>query len=1795
MIQLYSLNYGRILQKSQQDPENLVAQLEKMKVADHPLLDELSSETEGIENRECEPVLQSRDDVECDIESRSLASNGESSASVNCSKNALETQTTLSSLYPKLESEFPEETGTEVVAASAPLPENIRLESAPFEYSVPSPVTMDVLNNLYVNQMLDAIDSIELEFIKDVSKVYHGALVANEDRDFFQVLVNSYVHCWSQWQHAMDRFQMVRRDITQLKAVTWKVSRKTSKVSGKCQDGVSVSYEYVHEESILDESVSNEITETQDIMLWIVFEELPEIAYDLSRLRNRISEHLLTVLLNTDVYRKIVQSEPIQLLRSDMDMKHIRQIADLKWIISVLFAALRQHCSSEFHGQTVDPSLEGQLRHWLLLTAGTMIRFCRAEDHLFVLMHILRLPSRLLKPLSALVHPPDPDVVWHRSSTVSEFLEQPEIQLHLTMFGACLRPVRNRTQFLLATSSETNDIPGHVGLPLYHQSESDSAFLLLDSGGETDSEQSLHNSRANSVGAVTFSRTNASEPTVFVGPKDLDRVLKQLNLVRLIKLLDVQPNDNSGLGTKESGLMTLIAFANRIMNLIESCGEIYSHHLQVPRSRDHLASWRILTKRLASIISALVTAVGSRVRLVWYQYTQTEQQQQYGLSKRDEVLQVLSQYDAFCLRCTKCLLSGCGLPSTHQDVVRLIGWRCLARLFPFGLAFSRSKVEFLYLIINSLLPFGPSNSVPLAQLPDYLIGPLHQSLLSIELNDIGLSSIIMILGNLASVECRPVHVPANIYDSGLVAYPKELPQLEAALVRAVTIIIFGLSVYHYPDATGATSPASHKGTGPIGLLPIAPDHGRRQLVNILYVHPEISLEFLFHMIMTVGKHISSGADPSTVIKKKAYAVGPYYAKQCFGTEELLLLLANEAPFDHLQPSADDVNELISWLVNEEPKAFTHVLSRTLLCRLSWESYLNLKSGEPFLALPMQLNFAVGLARLSEKQIQRRTRFARIQNHPIVEHILNSTKSTASSATNLLLTSLGYRRLSLELPLHHGLKRDAQNRPFRSTSRRASFAPQRSRSQDPVAADGLFSMTDPVISWCINMVTRLHLPGCAINFPQEPLTDAVKTELMRAWKNLLQLNSDRNPVTAFLLLSIHSVLFASSESKTTLHQGNIRTILDSLDWKLILRTLSIIFHRYITVDSTNTEEDPGNLVPTVAQLFKPTVAGHLQINARSFTSLFVGCSLDVCLHQPHKCSGLIKMITLSLLDQPDWLTRPDSLTFLEWMLLMDLWISQNYIPTQFGGRGNILNWLDSQVCCIVKRHIQMAYIKCSSDTTISWSEQFGTVASAAWRYSSHAISVLKARVTGAEPPSDVGSDSLYVDNLPVRNKSMITLFWRNLRQIQPPNTQISPSFSWWLITLIHSMDLVNQSVDSMSLERTNVPSNTLSGAWLRLSPILLRNVNELAVSTRKSPIADASDGPLPLRLALLLERVLLEAGLLSPTIDTDKPIADALCVSLFGRLRSVLSQLAIIQSVSLIVACPPQNPVFSVLLQLLLRSIFASPDEALTNGTAQLTKFPTGLLLLHCLPWSFCNIGCTTSETAFLGTNSIHCDGGTSLLSILIEKIRWVITELQKNDELTDSTTASQTSLTQVLRSSLELLDDLRHTIARDALVEPDGPLLALRRSAQIELLNGLASNFNWSPITTDLQTCAELWGRHRQISIISNDEVQDNLATDRSGISPAHRPLAVPLELPYYSLESLVSNSFSSCIPKTVSVYPKNIQVRFPHFYSCSDRNNKNSNKPREIKPGRDERYPVIYFMSCSTVTMFAERPSTYT
>ncbi|KAF5395721.1 hypothetical protein PHET_11623 [Paragonimus heterotremus] len=500
-----------------------------------------------------------------------------------------------------------------------------------------------------------------------------------------------------------------------------------------------------------------------------------------------------------------------------------------------------------------------------------MVHLCRFEDHSFILMQLLRLPSKLLRVFLGLLNPPDPTIAWNRSTTVLEFVKQPEVELLLTLFSICLRPVREREKFVSVSRSLTQSNSARSSASTI----AEPPWVFVDSAGESDLEDvnpvcykpDVHTTESNEPPSLP-EVASANEACLFVGPRDLDRILRQLNFERLIQLLafDNSFNSQSKDSAREPGLMTVLAFADRIVDLIEACGDVYSNHVNTPSPQTHLGDWRYLAKRLACLISLLVTAVGSRVRKAWSNQASADYYAEFS--------HILAQYDAFCLRTAQCLLLGCGLPFTHQDAVRLVCWRHLSNLFPFGLAASQSKVRFLHLIITSILPDW--NLLPSSVLTDFMpervVGPLRRALLTIGLNNLGLEAIVTALGKLAAVECRPILAATDTTCN------YRLPSMEADLVRVIVRLIFGITVFQQPSEDSASrSPL-------IASLQIVPECGRQQLVSIVCAHPHFSLPLLFDLILSAGEYLT--ANPAYVAPQRSMFLGPHQFDERLGTQEV---------------------------------------------------------------------------------------------------------------------------------------------------------------------------------------------------------------------------------------------------------------------------------------------------------------------------------------------------------------------------------------------------------------------------------------------------------------------------------------------------------------------------------------------------------------------------------------------------------------------------------------------------------------------------------------------------------------------------------------------------------------------------------------------------------------------------------------------------------------------------------------------------------------------------------------------
>ncbi|VDQ10618.1 unnamed protein product [Trichobilharzia regenti] len=262
--------------------------------------------------------------------------------------------------------------------------------------------------------------------------------------------------------------------------------------------------------------------------------------------------------------------------------------------------------------------------------AGVTVRACRPEDHIFILMQLLRLPSSLIKLFVCLLQPPDPTVAWERTKNLVEFLYQPEVELILTLFAICLRPVRERERFVTSINTTTNNKNNSSS----KQTDSDSnkeetPWTTVDSAGESDTEDKidLSNKQKKTSMSKLFeipSTTNSQndDSCAYLNPDDLSCLLGQLRIERLLQLLAYDyytPGDRPSSGEyhqeqqpqqhqmmNESGLMTSIAFADRVLCLIEACEKIYADYAPQPTAQTHLGAWRALAKRLARLIRSVV-------------------------------------------------------------------------------------------------------------------------------------------------------------------------------------------------------------------------------------------------------------------------------------------------------------------------------------------------------------------------------------------------------------------------------------------------------------------------------------------------------------------------------------------------------------------------------------------------------------------------------------------------------------------------------------------------------------------------------------------------------------------------------------------------------------------------------------------------------------------------------------------------------------------------------------------------------------------------------------------------------------------------------------------------------------------------------------------------------------------------------------------------------------------------------------------------------------------------------------
>uniref|UniRef100_A0A5K4F0Z2 Ectopic P granules protein 5 n=2 Tax=Schistosoma mansoni TaxID=6183 RepID=A0A5K4F0Z2_SCHMA len=1035
------------------------------------------------------------------------------------------------------------------VEASAPdLFMNSSVEGDLLFDSFPPSLSSEHLRNLYINRSLDLLNETENSFLKNSE--FELLTVPNSSGfnipdDPFYLLLCKYADNWGKWLQALKRLSKVLKESSGMEMSAWKVMKHTNSVDSKCQDKRTVCLKYEYEKATLIQSVLSELKETSEVSHWIIFEEIPLIAYKLVQCRNRIEEYLANILTQCSIYENLTSSQPGILIGSKVDSTHLVQLNEMRSTCSILFACLRQFWSNQYAGRTHDPTFLKHLSNWLILTAGVTVRACRPEDHIFILMQLLRLPSQLIKLFTCLLQPPDPIIAWERTKNLVEFLNQPEVELILTLFAICLRPVRERARFVTPVNigSCKEQINSSV-------SQNDTIWTTVDSAGESDieepegSEVNKKNKSSISTQYDISSLLSDYDPNLesctYLNPKDLNCLLGQLRIERVLQLLayDYIPNCENVqyFSVNESGFMTSIAFADRLLSLIEACEKIYSDYVLPPGPQTHLGSWRSLAKRLARLIRLLLISIGFRIQTIVYQ------QQYHHVQNSQQFTLILSQYDSLCIRAVNCLLlSGSGLPDAYQKAGQLTCWRNLACTLPLGLTMVKTKKELFYIILKSILQNNDkhnthnninkdsvytlmkecimNNTDDLENvLPNMILSKLHRVLLLMGFNELGLSVVINVLGKLASLECRPRMIYNNnmpTTESVNTSYRYELPGDEVSLIKCIMRIIFGLSVYHRPNDlinrkdnqinikhSTSSSDTSDSSISIFSLLPISPKYGCKQLIEISNKHPQICLHLLFDLIIESALDLTTNPLLTIKLHDRISQLNLYFSDQYMRVEDILLQLVIEAPFHIMQPNNKEVEFLIDSLCHYSANCFLHKLCRLFLSRFSWDAFKDLQSQEPFIPLRLHLDMALGLCEIVDKQISDLSHFhlTKLINPKLVSEMnklinclyfitylsVSNMYKSAKSSVNVLTATLTDQFLSSLLISQQRLR--IKSSGLDKLTHVASELSRRTHSVENITVSSsssssflsnpdqsLYTIKD-IIDWAAELLLRLIIPG-----------------------------------------------------------------------------------------------------------------------------------------------------------------------------------------------------------------------------------------------------------------------------------------------------------------------------------------------------------------------------------------------------------------------------------------------------------------------------------------------------------------------------------------------------------------------------------------------------------------------------------------------------------------------------------------------------------------------------------------------
>ncbi|KAM7541290.1 hypothetical protein Aperf_G00000043920 [Anoplocephala perfoliata] len=1442
------------------------------------------------------------------------------------------------------------------------------------EYSLPNCYNLDQLKSIYSNCSEAMIDVLESEFLEEafcdnilqrseeVEDLALEPFVLEPDTSTEHPLlrlISVYAGNLLLWKATRETLNSKISEMSSNEKCIWKLKKHSEVLKGRCRDDYEVSFKLDYETAEFDHDQLGHLNSSQKQFRQFLLER-----FSMASFRVAASRHHLFVDL-------VLQNKNL-----DTDLG--RQIRLLRSITSILFTCLRQLVINDVGNDKTVPHFEliDDIIEWIMCITGRLVRQCRLQDHIFVAMHLLRIPfsityapaSRSSPPLSTLLQPPALDLALFRvGGRLSDFLAEPEVEVRGALLALCLKNPKKRFNFKFRAHLD------HEKFRINPSKENEKkSWTIVDSDGESDVECSSisENSRKSSTCALPMLTFDIDPDSVSV--ESISALIDQIDMLGLVDFVFSKCDERGSYD--ETDHISLFAFANWLITTLErSVDFLHKPTLEHPRLQ------RQIVKRIVEIVNTLLSGLRLRIESSFNTLSAASRRKLYPSLHEDEMTRfgvILAQYDDLCLRVANFILSSATSTTTLTTC-----WRKFARITPLKLFASRAKLRFYSLLISSISPgirdsyisnviaepiqaisVGSDETVTEKSNGDGNVAEVV-SLLRVSLINAGYLAepFVTLLAQLASLECRS---PPLLYDveEPHLCFSDGIPLMEKQLVQRILDILFKLCVVPTSQAKSDKSE---------GTIPVATACGRAQIMSIISSHPAFAFRYLLNLILTSASQLDIRTNVSTKIIQ-----GP----DPESSTDLLFKLVDALPLTLFTPTTCDLETLLSWIggnstVGEIPLPLNSLrcrIARKLLSNFPWEA-VNNATGDYLIPLQVQTSAAVAIATAFQRYIMEPT-------------------SRLYEKVNSYARRVWTQRASMR------------------SSRSASTSPPRIRSstvlQPPLPLD---REAASFYHWTLRLILRFHL---------EPSTEALSHLLSTT-------EMSKNPLTTFLVLELRhreqprSPLFTDEDACRALldlvHSGHFALAIEAFGRLSIYpKAVKKHFHKpcdafkefvFCILNSDKSEVEKGFLVNFLWHKWSSTSwkDNEVKMEVKTLTAASRGPVLEAFL------GATLNAFIRSM-------GEDGTNSFLHAMIssILAFFIANHGSP-------------QSQAVWLLGNFLQMAFWIEKSFPTPSKSNH----PSEWWRQPvlrlfqpSSLKKIFEDCSTAAPKPRDNKSKESVPILVSQTYRSFSSSWSEGLSSFIPIEgiRQYIPYFGL-SASGMHDDD----SAESIRLNLIqdlcrNMSENDTEVLWL-IAYLIGAECNMDSVFGGYSLWDDVLDSITWNRTAFLIESPPSTEG----AVDPEKCLLSTfinggiLCSgSSLDHLSRVTRRLPLIQAVSVLTVCPLNHPVFFLLLQLAVTHClaFSRASDSLSNDSE--SCFPPGFLLLRTLPWSGHNLIAghdTNTRMTVLGV----------FLCRLQEALRYWLKK-DSQDDTGDPYGLHSSNAMSLLRNIISLLSDLQQTV-----------------------------------------------------------------------------------------------------------------------------------------------------------------------